>query len=145
MPSLTIQTQDLVATGPVVEILIGLSRALADGLRAQGQPIPPPVPAIAMIDTGSTGTVIRHGIAQALGIHPIGTALMSTPSTQTPVTADIYAVALALHNHPVSIPQAVVVEATLGGQSLDCLIGRDILQHGVFVYIGQVNQFTLSF
>lgn len=145
MPSLTIQTQDLVATGPVVEILIGPSRALVDALRAQGQPAPTPVAALAMIDTGSAGTVIRHGIAQALGIHPVGTALMSTPSTQTPVTTDVYNVGLAIRNHPVAIPQAVVIEATLGGQNLDCLIGRDILQHGVLVYLGHINQFTLSF
>jgi hypothetical protein len=33
----------------------------------------------------------------------------------------------------------------MGGQNIQCLIGRDILQHGVLIYIGYSNQFTLSF
>jgi len=47
-------------------------------------------------------------------------------------------------------PNRVVVETTaiaapLQGQHIQCLIGRDVLKHGVFVYIGYTDTFTLSF
>jgi len=45
----------------------------------------------------------------------------------------------------VSVPSIIAVEAPLGGQHIQCLIGRDVLQHGVLTYIGYINQFTLSF
>lgn len=38
-----------------------------------------------------------------------------------------------------------VLEAPLQGQNIDCLIGRDVLSQGVFVYIGYTNLFSLSF
>jgi len=47
-------------------------------------------------------------------------------------------------------PQNVVVEtaviaAPLQGQHIQCLVGRDVLHHGVFIYTGYINSFTLSF
>jgi hypothetical protein len=41
--------------------------------------------------------------------------------------------------------QALAIEAPLKGQQTQCLIGRDVLAHAVFVYTGYINQFTLSF
>jgi hypothetical protein len=38
-----------------------------------------------------------------------------------------------------------VIEASLQGQHIQCLIGRDVLAHGVFIYIGYGNLFSLSF
>ena len=32
----------------------------------------------------------------------------------------------------------------LGGQHIQCLVGRDVLAHGVLTYIGYINQFTLG-
>jgi hypothetical protein len=40
---------------------------------------------------------------------------------------------------------ATAIEAPLQGQHIQCLIGRDVLAHGVLVYIGYTNSFTLSF
>jgi hypothetical protein len=40
---------------------------------------------------------------------------------------------------------AKVIEAPLQGQHIQCLIGRDVLAHGVLIYIGYANQFSLSF
>ena len=39
----------------------------------------------------------------------------------------------------------IATEAPLGGSPSNVSIGQDILQHGVLVYIGYLNQFTLSF
>ncbi len=43
------------------------------------------------------------------------------------------------------IVEALAIEAPLRGQHIQSLVGRDVLAHGVFVYTGYINQFTLSF
>jgi hypothetical protein len=37
-----------------------------------------------------------------------------------------------------------VIEAPLEGRSIDCLIGRDILARGVFIYLGSGDAFTFA-
>ena len=39
----------------------------------------------------------------------------------------------------------LVVETSAQGQGIDLLVGRDVLMHGVLVYLGTENQFTLGF
>lgn len=41
--------------------------------------------------------------------------------------------------------EGTVIEVPLQGQSVQCLIGRYVLSHAVFVYIGYQNLFSLSF
>ncbi len=96
-----------------------------------------------MIDTGASGTVISQGLADKLGISPIGTALINTPSS-TNVTCFQFDVQIVFPNN-VNIASIVVTEAPLQGQHIQCLIGRDVLQHGVLIYTGYDNSFTLSF
>lgn len=98
-----------------------------------------------MVDTGASGTVIAPGVFAQLGLQPVGVTSMSTPSTTTPVSSRLFNVDLTFLTNNVNVTGVVAIEAPLGGQHIQCLIGRDILQHGVLVYIGYINQFTLSF
>lgn len=100
---------------------------------------------MAMVDTGASGTVIAPSVLAQLGVQPVGATSMSTPSTTAPVQARLFNVDLTFLTNSVMVPGVVAIEAPLGGQHIQCLIGRDILQHGVLIYIGYVNQFTLSF
>ena len=43
------------------------------------------------------------------------------------------------------VVETVVIAAPLQGQHIQCLIGRDVLRHGVFIYTGYTETFTLSF
>ena len=44
------------------------------------------------------------------------------------------------------VAEVTAIEAPLQGQpTIRGLIGRDLLKHGVLVYLGSENQFTLSF
>lgn len=97
---------------------------------------------MALIDTGATGTVIQSGIARQLGLNPVGIALINTPSS-TNVQCYQYQVTMLFPNN-VQVA-ATAIEAPLQGQHIQCLIGRDVLAHGVLVYIGYTNSFTLSF
>ncbi len=43
------------------------------------------------------------------------------------------------------VAETTVLEAPLLGQHIQCLVGRDVLAHGVLIYIGYENLFSLSF
>ena len=144
MPSFTNQVADLATVGPVVEVLVGPSHLFAQVMAKKGKPVPNPVKATAMVDTGASGTVVTPALIQQLGLRPVGVTSMNTPSTTKPMRAPQYHLSLVFPNG-VSVPSLIGIEAPLGGQHIECLIGRDVLKHGVLTYIGYINQFTLSF
>jgi len=144
MPSFTNQIANMVQVGPIVEISVGPSLSYAQAMAKKGLSVPQPVKAVAMIDTGASGTVITPSVTQQLGLSPVGLSKMSTPSTTTAVTAAVFNLGLTFPNG-VSVASIMALEAPLGGQHIQCLIGRDVLQHGVLTYIGYINQYTLSF
>ena len=144
MPHITAQVSNLAQIGPVLDVAVAPTQALVQQLHRVNATIPPPVRVSALVDTGASGTVLTPSVLQQLGVQPIGVVSMSTPSTTQPVPASQYVVNIVLPNRVV-VPNVVVMEAPLGGQNIQCLIGRDILSAGVLIYIGHTNQFTLSF
>ena len=114
---------------------------MEDQLKKVGQTIPLPVAATAMIDTGASGTVIRDDFAVKLGLNPIGTVLINTPSSNN-VSCYEYLVRLALPNQ--IIVETTAIAAPLQGQNIQCLIGRDVLHLAVFIYVGYAGMFSLS-
>ena len=142
MPSFTQRIQNLQQIGPVIEVLITPSVPFMQMMGINPTNIRS-VRVLAMIDTGATGTVISAGLAAQLGINPVGTTLINTPS-HTNVNCHQFDVQLVFPNN-VNISSIVVTEASLQGQHIQCLIGRDVLRHGVLIYTGYDNSFTLSF
>jgi predicted aspartyl protease len=143
MPSFTTQVANLLLDGPVVEIQLTISKTLLEKLRSENKPIPNPIPVRGLIDTGATFSVIQVGLAQKLGLNPIGTAIAQTPSTSTDgVQAYKFNLALFFPNQ-VTV-EVNAVEMPLEGQNIQCLVGRDILSLGVLVYTGYINQFTFT-
>jgi hypothetical protein len=129
VPSFTIGLPNLQSTGPVLDIGLAVSGALEDQLRAANDPIPAPIQ-------------LQEGLAAKLGLQPVGVTQISTPSS-TGVDCYEYAVRFAFPNNVMA--EGTAIEAPLKGQHIQGLIGRDVLQHAVFVYIGYSGQFTLSF
>jgi len=142
VPSFTTQNPNLQAVGPIVELRIAVGSSLENALKKADVSLPSPVTAVGMIDTGATGTVIQQGIASQLGLNPIGVVFINTPSS-TNVRCLEYLVRLVFPNNVVV--ETTAIEAPLQGQHIQCLIGRDTLAHGVLIYIGYTNTFTLSF
>lgn len=95
-----------------------------------------------MIDTGATGSVIQQGLAGQLRLNAVGVTYINTPSS-TNVPCYEYLVRLLFPNNVVA--ETTAIEAPLLGQHIQCLIGRDVLAHGVLIYIGYGNLFSLSF
>ena len=142
MPSFTQRITNLEQVGPVIEIILTPSVAfVATMIISQSET--KAVKILAMVDTGATGTVITQGLAAKLGINPVGTTLINTPSS-TNVSCYQYDVQIVFPNN-VNIASIIVTEAPLQGQHIQCLIGRDVLKHGVLIYTGYDNSFTLSF
>lgn len=125
MPSLTQRLPRLTETGPVIELAITPSNKLA------------------MIDTGAEVTVIGNGIASSLDLIPIGRTFLNTPSS-TDVPCLQFDIPLIFPNQ-VLLQSIIAIEAPLTDQHIQCLIGRDVLQHRVLIYNGYDNSFTLSF
>jgi len=139
MPSFKVQVANIHKVGPVTEILISQSFQY---LKATGNQ-QKFVKLLAMIDTGASGTVIREGIAEELGIKPIGEVFMNTPSSVNHRCFQ-YDIQMLFPNN-IGISSCIVSEAPLKNQHIQCLIGRDILQQSIFIYSGLDNSFTICF
>jgi predicted aspartyl protease len=142
MPSFTTQLPSLQALGPLVDMRVWIGTPVEEVLKKAATKVPEPVTVKAMIDTGATGSVIQPSVAQQLGLQPVGVVAISTPSSEN-VPCFQYTVRLLFPNN-VTV-EALAIEAPLRGQQIQCLIGRDVLAHGVLIYTGYINQFTLSF
>ena len=131
-------------TGPTLDIHIAVPRRVERELIEAGLPVPDPVPAHALIDTGATGTLVRPAVVHSLNLNPVGTTTAKTPRAAAQPTVR-YHVKLLLPGL-LGFKELDVDTLDLPGQDgLDCLIGRNLLNMGVLVYIGQTKQFTLAF
>jgi aspartyl protease len=142
VPGYTWGTADLRQRGPVLPVNIAAASPAEQAMRAAGQPVPPPVTVDALIDTGAARSAVDKGTAARLGLQPVGAALIATPTTES-AQVPVYAVRFVL-------PDAVVfevtaIEATLAGQNIGALLGRDLLSRAVFIYVGYAGQCTISF
>ena len=135
MPSLTIQLADLQGGGPLLEARV-VGRAPSRDAR---KPVAP-VTVTAMLDTGSSTTVLKDTLIEALGLEPVGRVLVSTAGHQ--VDCFEFAVRIVLQKGVEFNIRALALP--MRGQSIECLIGRDILAKSVLIWLGLQNQFTIS-
>lgn len=143
MPSFTSQIPNLQQIGPICTVKVGISSVLNEVLTSKNEKIPLPVEITALIDTGAYGTCIKPEIVKSLGLVPRGVTQIATPSSKAH-PCDVYDVSLQFPNG-VTVHTIQVIETPLEGQNIQCLIGRDVLAHGILIYIGYVNTFSLSF
>jgi predicted aspartyl protease len=98
----------------------------------------------AQIDTGAGATIINPQVVKDLDLRPIGVESVIVAASTVVYDCETYYVDLhfpegiTIHDHR-------VICLPLAHQSFQCLIGRDILEKAVLVYVGHLNQYTLSF
>lgn len=144
MPSFTQVVANLAVAGPLVEVVVGPSALFSQVMAKKGLPIPSPVKAMAMIDTGASSTIVTPSVIRALGLSPVGLGELVSPLATVPATAPQYNIGIGFPGGMV-VGSAIAVEAPIPAQAIQVLIGRDILSRGVLTYIGYLDQFTLSF
>lgn len=142
MPSFSTVHPNLQQSGPICRVKVLPSSQIAALLKQQGQQVPS-IEITALIDTGASSSAISTKVVQQLNLVTRGITNISTPSSSSHQTS-MYDVAILFPNN-VYVDAVRVIEATLSFQNIDCLIGRDVLKHGVLIYTGYINQFTLSF
>ena len=125
------------------QVRIGVSEPAAHLLRQESKPVPNPVEIPALIDTGASGTAVKPEVIRQLQLTPRGVTNIATPSSAAH-PCNVYDVSLTFANGVV-VPVITVIEVPLEGQVIQGLIGRDVLAHGILIYSGYTNTFSLSF
>jgi len=138
--------------GPLLNVLVNVSQPRAQALQKAGQPIPQPVVAKLVVDTGATLTAIDKSILAQLQLTPKGQTAIHTPSTQnTPVPANLFDIAMVILGATAAAPFAhmiaalAVIDGDFKPQGIDGLLGRDVLASARVIYSGSDQIFMMSF
>jgi len=95
-----------------------------------------------MINTGTQCTLIHTAAVRMLGMTPVNTTKITTVTLQ-PHEYPQYRIRLRFP-HCASV-DVLAVGATWPQQDFLCIIGRDTLKYGLFMYNGSTNTFSLIF
>jgi hypothetical protein len=134
MPTLSVQLGELKESGPVIEVIIAPVKPRKRGGCH-------PLSVRALMDTGSSTTVIKEALAQELGLAAVSVCAVHTASSANVICGE-YDLRLMLRNDMVFDVRALGLP--MDGQSFGCLIGRDLLAQCTMIYLGQQNQIVLS-
>ena len=118
MPHFTSRVSDLEAVGPLIDVKLMPSQSAAQARSKAGQPVPRPIQAVAMIDTGASASVVKEGICQQLGLNPVGQVAINTPSHDN-IQCFTYALGLIIPTARIATSLDVLfIETSLQGQNL---------------------------
>ena len=140
--SFTFKSSHLRENGPICQIILKLSDPTIEKLKLEKNKVPL-IKVLALIDTGASTTAVSHNVVEKLNLVARGTVKVYT-SNKSVETRNEYDIALEFDTNAY-LPLLRVLSANLQDHSIDCLIGRDVLQHGIFIYNGPEKQITLSF
>lgn len=137
----------LLNNGPILTVEISIPNALATLLTSQNQPIPSPSTGYALIDTGATRTCVDHQVITQLGVNPVGTITSGTAGGT--VNQSLFPAHVRFPQESIDLDFNACVGVNLTGQTalsqpIIALIGRDILQHLLFIYNGPAGMFTVT-
>ncbi|MEK6794378.1 MAG: hypothetical protein AABZ39_06355 [Spirochaetota bacterium] len=138
MPSFTVP---LTEAGPVFDVVLSPTVFLTEKRRASGLDVYSEH-VTALIDTGASQSVMSADLEFIHQLAPAGNVLIATPAAPA-VDCFEYAVLI-------TFPANVQIESRLIAvphlkHDVQCLIGRDILRHGVFTYDGRSKSITVRF
>jgi len=124
--------------GPTLKVVVSPSREYQAQLKELGEPVPDPIPGMALIDTGASTTSVDENVCVRLGLKQTGVAKLCHAGGVTE-NRPRYAVQLLFPEtplNPVLCPVAISVCLATGNQPHIVLVGRDILSPLKFTYNG---------
>ena len=127
--------------GPIYSVIITPSFPIIEALGLEKKDVPR-IKVQALFDTGAQTTAISDKVVSFLKLIPRGTVKVYT--SQSNKVVNKYDIALEFDSN-MYLNTLRVFSADLQEHSIDCLIGRDVLQFGVFIYDGPNKSFQLSF
>jgi hypothetical protein len=135
--------------GCTLDVLIGLGAVEMQAAQAAGLPLPPPLTARAVLDTGSDKTAVAPRLLQQLGTVP--KARVRTHTAAGAVHVHVYEVSLSVPN-PTGVrtpmlvqPQWEVTEFLHPPPGIDVLLGMDLVKECLWIIDGPGGFFTLGF
>lgn len=135
------QLPHLLENGPIYPVVLTPSFFTIKTLRLEKRDVPH-IKVLALFDTGAQTTAVSDKVSSFLKLVPRGTAKVYT--SQSSKIVNEYDVALEFDSN-IYLNTLRVFGADLRDHSIDCLIGRDVLQFGVFTYDGPNKSFRLAF
>jgi hypothetical protein len=144
---MAIFSSSITNAGLSLTVRVGLNGKNIAALQAHGQPIPEPVQATALIDTGTDITAVASSVFQQLMLTPTITAKNQTASGT--VDVNLYLVSLDLVE-PASgkiIPvytDMLVSELAVTLPDADVLIGQDVLAECLVIINGPKKEFSFA-
>ena len=142
LSSFTLKLPHLLRRGALCRVTLKPSAAMVRALKAKGKTVPS-IKGLALLDTGSNSTAISHKVIRKLKLVPRGMVEVYTSNKVSEIRKE-YDISLAFDTRT-HIPLVRVLEASLKGWSIDCLIGRDVLRYGVLIYDGPRRRVKLTF
>lgn len=150
MPHLTLNFSQMAEhIGPVIQVYVGLGESQLAALRAQGVPPPPEILVRALIDTGAFCSAVDPNVVSPLKLVPFTQGQMRSPTTgAVSLIRDVYAISVWIQHEQAQyefsryFPVFLVDFST---QGVDMILGRDVLEHCLFVYDGTNKIFSLAF
>jgi hypothetical protein len=137
--------------GALVDVQVGWSAGQARRLRQIQRPVPTPLDARSLLDTGAEITCIDGVLVQQLGLPLAQLALANVPALGGLRAGAHYHASLVVV-HPSGDPgqalvlqNLLVLEVPLAGLGYQALIGRDVLDRCDFLYSGRRQRFTLAY
>lgn|SRR5262245_6143769 len=142
------QTYPISPDGLALEVMIGLKGSDTAALVAAGLPVPAPVLARALIDTGSDVTCVAAGVFQRLrlgrgGQHTTQTVSGSLSVNLFEISFSIPGI-IAATGPLLVLSQLVVMELVQPLSNIDVLIGLDVLMQCVLHVDGPNRRFAIS-
>ena len=131
--------------------MIGLSASDVQKLRMARKPVPAPVSASALLDSGAEISCLDVSLVRAIGLPVAGVTLANVPALGPPSGTFYRDIHLTVV-HPLGNPQDNLVEpnlttleVNLGLLGYQMLIGRDMLARCRFLYNGPCGRFRLAY
>ena len=142
-------TVPITPLGPVTLIGVGVSQVRRKALQLINREFPARRAASALLDTGSSGTMVDSAIISTLGLAPRDTTRLITPSTGSKAV-DLYVYDLSiwlLGSQPGDTLEILTqaIGTNLKRHGVGMLLGRDILADCIMLYNGASKTCTLSF
>jgi predicted aspartyl protease len=130
-------------SGPCVDVIVTLDKAMAEALLQSGQTVPPPVAGKALIDTGASSSCIDESIARGMRLPAIDVVKIAS-ATHTAQPRSVYPVQIEISGvgRAIAAPRAIGVE--LQSLGFVAIVGRDVLRNCTLFYNGIAGQITLS-
>jgi hypothetical protein len=130
---------------------LGWSAAGAQQQRVALRPIPPPLQALALLDTGAEMTCVDGVLIQQLGLPFAGTVAANLPAHGGLTFAALHHASLTVL-HPsgnsrdhLVVFNLTVLEISISSLGYQALLGRDVLARCGFLYDGPKNTYRLTY